>query len=113
MTDFTLAPGIDPQFASVHERFFRHTSTRALVSANPEAFSRLFRRQCQGMKLTTRAAARLCGVSHAMIWQMQHERTMPSAYIVESIIDGLAITRDDILAEIRAMQDEEAQDEAA
>lgn len=108
MSDYTLAPGIDPQFASVHERFFRTTTAHDLVSANATAFARVLKRQRDAFGVSQREAAAMCGVGQFVIFASETELRIPTALTLSKLMEGLGIAREDIEAEVWALADEQA-----
>ena len=91
----------------------RTRANRDLVRDHPEAFTRLIARQRRDLGWSQRRASRECGMSCMGFNGIERQLYLPSEHTIAAIMEGLAITRDDILAEIRAMEDEVSHAQAA
>lgn len=104
---------IDPRLVPIHERFHRRNPLEDLVRANMDAFVRLISRQREELGLSQRKASDLCDLGPMTFNHVEGRVYMPSESVMADMLHGLGLTRADLLAEIRAMEDEEARDEAA
>jgi ribosome-binding protein aMBF1 (putative translation factor) len=97
---------ITPDLDGALTRFWQ-TELYELVLANPDAFARIVKRQRKALGWSQQKVADVCEFSRHPIQAIEQADGQPERLTVSRIMDALALTVDDLRAEIAAIYDEQ------
>lgn len=98
---------VTPDFPRHLERFWS-TDLERLAFANPAALASMIARQRKALGLSLRGVGRLCNVSFVTVGDIERQKNdSMTGRSIREICDALALTADDLRAEIAAQHDEQ------
>lgn len=105
-----MIPHITPDLDTHRVRFWR-TDLTELVHANPTAFAQMVKRQRKALGFSQRELARRCSVSFGAIGDLERcKYSSVTTHTIREVMDALALTVDDLRAEVAAMDDRRGHD---